>query len=374
MALYIVLQTLIVYTFVGLILYIGSRKSSTSGNIRYVLLAIAIYAIVFGLRYGVGYDTNSYIESYDDYGKGNIDKDVEPGFLFINQFLYSLGLPSWFFLMVIAFLQLGLIYFAYRKDKNVYPFLSLTFMLGCIWLSYSNGLRQVLAFCFFVASIPFAREKKFIWHYLLIILAISMHKSAYLLLVMYPLIRIDKNWSPSKLVQFALLVGAIWLGHNSFFESLQHQFDQVALLSGYDVYTEVGYSEKVFSYDNSIGIGYIILLLVPVFLIGYSDYLKKNNRSVLFIYNLFFIGLLVKYAFEGSMLVQRVNYYFYGFEYIIAAFLLYQFKKDGRKREFWALAFLYCLVFIATLFRMFENSSAFFFIWQQSDYNQLIHH
>ena len=122
MAFYIIIQSIFIYLFVGLVLYVGSKKASIKDKPWPIFIAIAIYAIVFGLRYGVGYDTNSYIESYYDYGKGNIYKEVEPGFLFINQFLYSLGLPSWFFLMVIAFLQLGLIYFAYRKDKNVIPF------------------------------------------------------------------------------------------------------------------------------------------------------------------------------------------------------------------------------------------------------------
>ena len=153
MSFYIVLQTLCVYIFVGLVLYVGSKRSASSGNMSNILIAISIYALIFGLRYGVGYDTNAYIESYSDYGKGYVEKEIEPGFLFLNQSIYSLGLPSWFFLSVVAFLQLGLVYFAYRREKNVYAYLSLTFMLGCVWLSYSNGLRQVLAFCFFVSSI-----------------------------------------------------------------------------------------------------------------------------------------------------------------------------------------------------------------------------
>lgn len=374
MASYIVLQSLIVYAFVGFVLYVGSRNASSSGRMWPIIFAISVYAIVFGLRYGVGVDTNSYIESYTEYGRGVSERDVEPGFLFLNQLLYWCGFPSWFFLAVVAFLQLGLVFFAYRNEKNVFPFLALTFMLGCIWLSYANGLRQILAFCFFVASIPFAREKKIFWHYLLIALAITMHKSAWVLVIFYPLIRLDKDWCPSRLIQYALLAGSIALGKSSFFLSILGQLEQVTVLTGYDVYMSDGYySDYVFSTDSSIGVGYIILLLIPIFIIAHSDYLKKKNPSVRFIYNLFFFGLLLRHSFEGSMLVQRLNYYFYGFEFIVAAFLLYQFKIDHRKRSLTILVFLYCLVFLATLYRMFENSSAFFFIWQQDEYRQLIH-
>ena len=81
---------------------------------------------------------------------------------------------------------------------------------------------------------------------------------------------------------------------------------------------------------------------------------------------------MLKYAFISSPLIQRVNYYFYGFEFIVMAYLLYVLHENNRK-AYKALIAVLSIAFIGTLYRMFDNDSAFFFIGQEELHKQLTH-
>ena len=65
MAVYIIIQTIVVYLIITVVLYISSRLTTQTRKIRYITFGLIIYSIIFGLRYGVGYDCNTYIESYE---------------------------------------------------------------------------------------------------------------------------------------------------------------------------------------------------------------------------------------------------------------------------------------------------------------------
>lgn len=370
--LYIIIQTIFVYMVVLMALYNGGKRTAKTFRFKYVVYAILFYSIIFGLRYGVGTDTNSYIKDYEYAVRGMQNGTYETGFAWFENLFASNALPCSLYLGTIALLQLFLVYFALRKNKYVFPYIAITFMLGCVWLSYANGIRQEIAFSIYFLAMSYMDKKHFYLYFILVFLATLFHKSAFILFLTFPLLLINKDLFPSKKVQYVLFVLAIIAGNLNIVSEMMDRLETFATMFGYENYFEDRYLEKFIKKDSGNGVGYYVLLLLPVITIYYSDILKKHIPSISKIYNLYFIGVILKYAFINSPLIQRVNYYFYGFEFIVMAYLLYVLHENNRKvYRFFVLVL--SIAFIGTLYRMFDNDSAFYFIGQEELHKQLTH-
>lgn len=361
-----IFQTIFVYLLLTVVLFFTARASDYKNKISYILIGTFFYALIFGLRLGVGVDFWAYQEWYESlalWGDGYIN--FEPGFTALAYVCLYFHLPFSVFLGIIAFLQLALIFLAIRPYNGSYRMLSLTFMLGCIWLSYSNGMRQELAFCIFAYSIQFIDRKSLLYYVTCIIIASLFHTSAIILLVIYPICHFKSEWFHRIFVQLILLLTSLWLATLSVVDNLIEYVDDFAINLGYGVYFEKeGYE---FTDDISIGLVFFINLFLNIFLILSSSSVKKYFKShwVNIIYDLYFVGVLLRYILWGSQLFSRINYYFLGFEFIFSSFVLHYFYKNKRMVEFILLILFYLLIFVATLYRMQDNTALFLFNWQQ---------
>ena len=322
----------------------------------------------FGFRYGVGTDCISYIENYESAFKGYINERHEIGFTYLQSIFVKNNMPSFVFMGFLSFLQLFLVFYSFKDKKVLFPFLSITFFLACIWLIYANGLRQILASCFFVLSLKYVEQKKLKISFVLIALGTLIHASMLLLFPVLALIILDRSWTPSIWGQYTLLLLAIILGQTSFINFIMEYVDKYSHFLGYDRYMDDKYAYMLQRENLHYGIGFFINILISVVLIYNSDKLKSEMRSMIKFYNLYFVGLLIRYTFFANSLIQRVNCYFYGFDYIIGAAILYLLWINHEKKGYYILLSCYILVFGATLYRMFENDSAFYFIWQKESY------
>lgn len=361
-------QTILVYLFLFSIMYLLSNVAKYTKQWRYVTIAILIYSIIFGMRYGVGVDQLVYLESYTSASIStyNINYyNYEFGFRFLIMFLIGMDAHFAWFFGIIAFIQLYLVFLSVKPYQAIYPFLIFTFMAGCVWLSYANGLRQQLAFCIFVFAISFIEKKQWWWYYIMIVLAISMHKTAILLAAFYPLFLYKTEWFNNKTIQLGLLLGALIIGKIGIIQNYIDNLEVYATYIGYEHYFLDRYNELMYHAIERKGVGYYILLVTNITLIWLSTNYKHYFKSkyLYYIYNLYFVGVLLNYAFEGSQLFQRINYFFYGFSYIVGAFALLYAKRSNRKM-FLILITMYILTFIATMYRMEDNTSLFKFFWQ----------
>ena len=333
------------------------------------------------MRYGVGVDHLSYMTEYQRVSSTSIVlyDDTESGFRFIRDTLAQGGAHVAIYFGLIAFLQLWLVFKAVKSDRVIYPYLVISFFLGCIWLTYANGLRQQLAFCIFAYSLLFVNKKLLPLHYILIILAVSMHQSAVLLLVIAPLLMIKKDWFTNTKIQYMLFATAIIVGQLPQIESwLVNSEGQLTFLggfleeTGYDGYYEYKDGEAIFKEVGTGGIGYYIELIINIILIRFCNDIKlfnKDNKLVTYMYNLAFIGILSHYLFISSPALSRINYYFYGFAFIFGAYALH-YLYEKHKSMFYTLLSLYILTFIGTMYKMFDNTSAFYFLWQSDIYGK----
>lgn len=362
-------STIFIYLSLTVIMFLLCWWAYKNNKWGPVIMAVAIYAIIFGCRYGVGKDFFAYEYMYNQklYGLGGII-DYEFGFRFIVDSLAALKMHSSVFFGTIAFLQLILIFMSIKKDKYVYTYLVFTFMIGCVWLSFSNGIRQETAFCFFALALAYTDKKNWIKHYCLILLAISMHNSAYLLLVFFPLLLYKEEWFTNVQLQLCVLLAAYLIGESRIISNYLYLFDEILAMDifsgGYDVYA--GNEEKIFA-EVSKGIGYYLILVTDFILVAYSNKFKRNmnSKALITMYNFYFIGTILKHAFIDSHLIQRVNYYFYGFQFIIAAYTLYYLHKSKSYKTFTCLILIYILTFVANMSKMEGHTALFRFFWEK---------
>ena len=335
---------------------------------RYVVMAILVYSFIFGMRYNVGVDHLAYLDSYKiaSISEYNINSfHYEYGFRFLMMFLIGMNAHFAWFFAAISFLQLFLVFYSVKSFRSLYPFLVFTFMVGCVWLSFANGLRQELAFCIFVFAISFIEKRQWLWYYIMIVFAMSMHKTALLLVVFYPLFEYKKEWFKNKNIQLGLVFIAVVIGNVGIIQNYVGQLEVYAAYLGYEDYFLDRYADKIYQAIERKGIGYYVILTTNVILVWLSTNCKNyfNCKYLFYIYDLYFVGVLMNYAFEGSQLLQRINYYFYGFAFIVGAFTLL-YAKYNDKTKYYLLKSMYTLTFVATMYRMEENSSLFRFFWQ----------
>lgn len=370
----VILQTLAVYILLTGLMWLLLKDTDSKWVYVRLLFALIAYSLVFGYRYGVGRDYFAYLAVYNDVLNHlhYTTLEFEPGFMFILNTLTSLGISSTGFFFVIAFLQVGFIFFA-QRDKTVFPYLAFTLMGCCVWLAYCNGLRQELAFCIFVYSLKFIEERHIIAHYALIALCISIHTSAWLLVIVYPLMVYRANWFKNILVQYALLVVALILMHVGVINQAIGYGENIAFNLGYENYLDMSderYAEKLFL-ETSWGVGAYLILLLNILLLFWSNEVKAYNedKRVQYFYNLFFIGILWNYIFNNSPIFGRVNYYMFGFQYIWAAYTL-KYLYEQKRIYFYAMSLVIVGIFFGYMLKMYTNTALYIFNWQE-DYFKL---
>ena len=359
-----VIQTILIYLILTIVLYFASKSAEQNNKFLPIVGAIFLYAVIFGLRTGVGVDFWGYKEWYDIAVAGfDVNSDTEVGFNLLIKTCVNLGLPFSVFLFNVAFIQLLLVYLSVKPYKPAYSMLALTFMLGCIWLTYANGLRQQIAFCIFAYSIQFIADRSIIKHYLCILIACLFHSSAILLVIFYPLFLLRAEFFHKLSIQYILLGISLMLSTMSIVSNIVVPLEQFAEVLGYGYYFDN--KEIEFSEDVHIGLGFFINLLLAIFIIYNSNFVKGYYKHpfVSIIYDLLFIGIIWQYVFIDSHLFSRINYYLLGFQYIFAALSLAALRKT-RPYQYYIILGLYILIFIATLYRMKDNTALFVFNWQ----------
>lgn len=371
MSLFLIFQTLFIYLFLCIVIVVLSRATIQRNHMQYIYWGILVYAIVFGARYGVGGDHLSYLEDYDNFAKtGQLGRDYEIGWKMIVYSCGLLGLPSFFYFFIIAFIQLFLVFLSLRKDKFLFPYLTFVFFFMCIWLNFANGLRQELAFCILTNSIIYIKNSNF-WKFLLIVVIASLfHKTAILFVLVYPIfIFLVRERFIGRIPQLAILIVSLLLMRNSYVENILSYLDLFEAFneSDYSSYNSETYEEIMQSSSNiKYGPGFFLQLLIDCIAILKYEQIKKcfSNNCFFYIYVLFYFGLIYKYIFYTSLVFSRINMYFYGFEFIVVAYTLCYFAKQKKHSPLLLQTGAIFLIFLAIMLKMSENSAMFVFNFQ----------
>ncbi len=349
------LQSFFVYITLGLILYsLGylariRQKNNLLLNkktpfwIWEVGLALLAFAFIAGVRWNVGVDHGSYLLNYLRIQNGDAPRiQREFGFEFITNLFAKSGIHFSIYFGFLAFLQLFFIYRAFKDQRYLYPFLGIVILFGPEFLSWMNGIRQMLAATIFVFAIQFIQKRQ-LWKYVgAIVLASLFHTSAIVLLAFYFIPQ--KDYFKHRILTVGLVIASFLLGNMSFWVEYLTQFPYLLSYLGYDWYSE----NIELLIDNeeirNIGPRRLSMILTPLLVIWYSPKLKSTfkNTNFLTYYNIGIFGFLL-YNILANMnhgFIRPIAY-FTIFIVPVTAYLLVYLRMNIRKKP---------LVFIITLF------------------------
>ncbi len=303
--------------------YLGYQYSMTNKKV-FLYAIIAIFTFVIGFRYAVGTDYLAYKAFYFNHDLFH----KEYGYTFINNFFSFCQFHYSTLFVFISFLEIYFFIQGFKNFNHILPwavFFLFTTLELFIW---NNGLRQSVAFCIFFYAIRFIHERKPIQYVLCILLAGSMHKSAYPLVAFYmmPYLKVkDDRW-----IQYVLFFGTFLAGtflKTFFFANITGVANLIGL--GENV-SNIKYLETLNwgGGKNSLGVASLMWMLIDIFCIYLYPKLKKKYDSVGFdlYYKLYIIGILLQNSIGGTYF-DRMNMYFLPFRIVIYSFFMYEFSK-----------------------------------------------
>jgi len=325
--------------------YATINSNSPDKMDTYMWYAILFFTLIVSIRYNVGVDCESYADSLKSISNGIYDEGREGGGK-----LESLGIVfakiSIFFgnsrvilLGIYGFLEAFFIWYSLKGRKELLPYIGLTIILGPIWFSLNNGLRQITVACLFTYAVQQLIDNKDWKKYLvLIVIGYFLHSSDLILLPFVFLLFYDKL--PNRWLLIGLQIACVILGGTTIMNQYFSQAGAYINMLGYS-----GYADSLDNYINQEG---LVSNYGPRRIVMLASYLfvmyKSKEMDKFYAHDKFFrvtILLSTLYAclselFLGSFfLFSRPLTYFRVFVLISQGYLLYYLKS---KKQLWLFA------------------------------------
>lgn len=259
-------------------------------NIGLFLSAIVL-AVVAGIRYNVGYDYQSY---YWYYQSGQNGERFQWGFILLNKIAHFLHFSFFDFQFLFSCLTIGLL--AYFLYKNIPAGISglgmLYYFSRFYWIRDLGQIRSSLASVICLYSIKYIRERKFLPFLLVILLAGSIHKGAYIFILAYFVANfLNKNFTIKQTIAYLV----IFLAGG---ELLTRFPALVQKIMNNSTYTTV----MVYTSGSSGSIATVIIQVVVILMFAFvrkniCD--KKEQHFVDSIANVYLTGTLIALIFIG---------------------------------------------------------------------------
>lgn len=321
---------MIIQLFIFVLLVLGislypqnytKNRSNEKSHRSFVIYAMVLCILQSGLRnVAVGTDTYAYykgfeivyysswdslLNSFSLFIVNGVGKD--PGYSILEKLFVSI-IPSYrvylISIAVLFFTSLGRI--LYRYTKSNYEVLVAISLYQCMYYSFFSvtGIRQTIATAILLFAVPYAFEHK-IWKYImLVLLAASQHKSAFLFMPFY-FLAYYRN--PRKILLFAFVsyipmlflarTLAKYLTTGTAFEQYAQYLEEnekagAYTFSAYMILLSIFVFVKLKSlcYESSSNYAYVAAIAVALTLTPLTM-INPNNMRVVQYYSIF--GLLI---------------------------------------------------------------------------------
>lgn len=324
------------------------RKSIYKENMKKILIIIIVFqfTLLQGLRAeSIGMDTAKYIDYYEYLRDSRITVidlftnppfNFEIGYMLLMYFCGMAGVSAQAFIFVISLIINALLgWFIYKNSRDF--IMSFWIFIGIEFFSLSfTMLRQMIAILLVANSFQFMKERKIKQYLLMILIAASFHKTAfvflpaYLLNFMYPIVRKLK----SRLSTFYVykIVGILFSYFLVLFVFPKIIIFVLNLFYGYYIFTA-----------SSLGTLFFIMAGLLGSLLLY-EMLYNDNSYEMFVYQSFiYVASLFQLATVIVNHVYRGAYYYYFFTCISLPYVIAQLRDKKGKM-------IFCLaVYVATL-------------------------
>lgn len=252
----------------------------------------------------VGVDTQHYVKYFESatvfgWEKTFARSDIEVGFQMFAAFSALFGGSRAGFILagVIGILPIAVLYLKETEDGLL---CCSFFLISLLFEFFFSGVRQGLAVGIGVASFYFVKRKKLVPFLLMVLLAASMHKSAYVVLVMYPLynVRITQKWVPFA----ALILIFIYVFRESIFSTVLLPMLGADYLSTYEYLTGT-------SGQGSLAVLFVLFALYSCVMLDS----RQSDDGTLGLRNILLLAAAIHMFTPLHPVVCRMNYYFIPF-------------------------------------------------------------
>ncbi len=296
-----------------------------------ILLSLLVYSLICGIRYDVGVDHLSYLQSYE-YVKEGYNPRNETEFLFSlftdlfskNYIHYSV------YFSILAFIQLSLIYYAFKSERYLFPFIIFVFFTSGWFFNFMGGIRQTIVCSIFIYAAKFIKERKLFNYFICIFIGFFIHKSAIFLFPLY-FLSLNKDWFKNRWIQIGLIVLSAVISNLNIWENFIDLISWLMTLVGYDDrYIHLDAQLKNSTEEFTRGIRFYAPLLIYILIAFFSPILKNvyKNTKINIYYNLYFIGALSFPLFFNNFLLKRPMFYFTSLSIITSAYFIHFLWKN----------------------------------------------
>ena len=262
--------------FVAIILayYCGFKKDN-----YYLITSFLLLTIFLSLGYYWGNDVGRYEERFLYYTSSGISPfnfreydyvaRSEFGFVFINMLCKPLGF--WGMRALLFAIENTIILYIIIKhvDKRWYWLAVFVYVFNPnFWVLSSSMMRQWLAICLCLLSADFLSRRKLIWFVVLVMLASTIHQTAFVCFLLLPLYYLSKKYSTGMAFTFVVFLLLFFLFSNYFRDYV------VFWINMEDFYT---------SYDNvTSDVGITAVGRMALFILLLYIAIKQKYREVFF--------------------------------------------------------------------------------------------
>jgi|GEM_PF-5099752 len=284
--------TMLQVVFIGIITLLKKSKLS----LFILTISITIIGVYIGFANRWGYDSiHYYIPLYD----GDTSRQFEPGFTLLIYGFRAIGIPSDLFPVVTMVIAVWVAFIAILKLTNEYKqtaiiALCLTSMISFMYL-YMGGMRQAISFSFVLLSIVYQSQKRPIKYYISIAIAIALHFSAlvFLIIPIWRRVNFKKKYTIILLSLIFALISEYLVGFI------------LKILPPGSIFTDKMIRAFEYSDRNSEHVTYIykflfstLFIFIPIFL-GLSKVVENKNATLIFEY------ALLSYVFSALLFFTK---------------------------------------------------------------------
>lgn len=332
--------TLAVFSFCSFVNVFSKRETYS-----YFAWGACFLLLLFhdALRWETGTDWIPYSTFFENCLDLSDTTEFEYGYVFISQLVRIITDEYTVFLIVHALILYSLVFNSLKK-YSIAPFLSL-FLYYCMTLPILGMNRQFIALGICLFSIRYIVERKAIFFFCGIILAMLFHKSALIFSVVY---FINKEWKRS--VYFGILLIVTLIAILGIVNKLPLG---IFVMLGSDTAGKMDvYADKFLMGDVVVNPIYVVLGIMKrvvwiLLLLVYPYYVRNKNSYYVIIFNINVLSLVFYILFNNTMLqiiVSRGLVYFNIAEILIIPYVLTMFKNNAGKTLVFALILLFGLI------------------------------
>lgn len=282
-----------------------NQQSNKKKNYNILIFFSCLFLLLSLRSMDVGTDLSGYKTYFNYFGAmstekvfGNYGYEMELGYKILNKITYVLGNKEFqFHLTVVAGICCASVATLYYKESEngvitILLFLTATSVFDMMF----SGLRQVVAIALAAPTFYLVKNKKILWFLLCVFLATLFHKSAFIMLLLYPAyhIKLKPLHAATLLAPAAVL---IYLFRNQLFELLLP-------LAGEE------YVDKYGEVQNTGAITMIILIaMFVIFSFVVPDEGKMDDETI-GLRNILSLSLILQIFATTNFVAMRFNYYF----------------------------------------------------------------